>query len=131
MQVYDTQPDAVQAVLSGRAYATSPATPRSPRRRSRIRSWLSYLHSTGLVWAAPCARTIRELRNQIQDALDCMKKDGTIAKLHEKWFGMKPAPGSAAVTHPGLRRARHAGLRPDAAQAEVRLSPATPGHAEA
>jgi len=31
-----------------------------------------------------------------------MKLDGTIAKLHEKWFGAKPAPGSAAVTvYPG------------------------------
>ena len=27
-----------------------------------------------------------------------MKKDGTIAGMHEKWFGTKPAPGSAAVT---------------------------------
>ena len=32
------------------------------------------------------------LRNQIQDALDCMKQDGTISKLSEKWFGAKPAP---------------------------------------
>ena len=27
-----------------------------------------------------------------------MKLDGTIAAMHEKWFGIKPAPGSAAVT---------------------------------
>ncbi len=33
-----------------------------------------------------------QLRAQLQDALDCMKKDGTIAKLSEKWFGRKPAP---------------------------------------
>jgi polar amino acid transport system substrate-binding protein len=30
--------------------------------------------------------------------VECLKTDGTIAKLHEKWFGTKPAPGSAAVT---------------------------------
>ena len=27
-----------------------------------------------------------------------MKLDGTIANMHEKWFGVKPPPGSAAVT---------------------------------
>ena len=27
-----------------------------------------------------------------------MKIDGTIAGLHEKWFGLAPAAGSAAVT---------------------------------
>ena len=32
---------------------------------------------------------------QIENAIECMKLDGTIAKFHEKWFGIKPAPGSA------------------------------------
>ena len=27
-----------------------------------------------------------------------MKLDGTMAEMHEKWFGVKPAAGSAAVT---------------------------------
>jgi polar amino acid transport system substrate-binding protein len=27
-----------------------------------------------------------------------MKLDGTIAKMHKKWFGIDPQPGSAAVT---------------------------------
>jgi len=39
-----------------------------------------------------------ELRKTIENAIECMKLDGTIAKFHEKWFGIKPAPGSAAVT---------------------------------
>jgi polar amino acid transport system substrate-binding protein len=31
-----------------------------------------------------------------------MKRDGTLAKMHEKWFGTRPAPGSAAATiYPG------------------------------
>ena len=38
----------------------------------------------------------------MQDALDCMKKDGTIAKLSEKWFGKKPdADDLAVVITPG------------------------------
>ena len=42
------------------------------------------------------------LRNRIDEAIECMKLDGTIARMHEKWFGTKPEPGSAAVTaYPG------------------------------
>ena len=38
----------------------------------------------------------------VEEAIECMKLDGTIAALHEKWFGLKPEPGSAAVTvYPG------------------------------
>src|SRR3546814_20287600 len=59
---------------------------------------LSYLHSTGLVWAAPVRKDDQAMRKLIEDAIECMKLDGTIAALHEKWFGTKPAAGSAAVT---------------------------------
>ena len=34
----------------------------------------------------------------IENAIECMKLDGTIAAMHERWFGVKPAAGSAAVT---------------------------------
>jgi polar amino acid transport system substrate-binding protein len=27
-----------------------------------------------------------------------MKGDGTLAKIHEKWFGVAPAEGSSTVT---------------------------------
>jgi len=59
---------------------------------------LSYLYSTGLVWAAPTRKDSAALRNTLDVVIECMKLDGTIARLHEKWFGTKPAPGSAAVT---------------------------------
>ena len=38
-----------------------------------------------------------KLRAELQDALDCMKKDGTIAKLVKKWFGKDPEPDDLAV----------------------------------
>src|SRR5438094_559398 len=40
----------------------------------------------------PVTKNNPQLRAQLQDALDCMKKDGTIARLSEKWFARKPAP---------------------------------------
>jgi polar amino acid transport system substrate-binding protein len=50
------------------------------------------------VWAAVFRKDDNKLRDAFDAALECMKKDGTIAKLHEKWFGDKPEPASAAVT---------------------------------
>ena len=50
------------------------------------------LTATRASWAAPLRKDSAALRNQLQDALDCMKKDGTIAKMSEKWFGRVPAP---------------------------------------
>ena len=42
------------------------------------------------------------LRNAVEEGLECAKLDGTVARLHEKWFGTKPEKGAAAVTvYPG------------------------------
>ena len=59
---------------------------------------LSYLHSTGKVWGMPFRKDDAELRGTVEKVIECMKIDGTIAGLHEKWFGVAPAAGSAAVT---------------------------------
>ena len=49
------------------------------------------LTTTRAHWAAPFPKTSVALRNQMQDVMSCMKKDGTIAKMSEKWFGHPPA----------------------------------------
>ena len=41
-------------------------------------------------------------RSQVEGALECIKADGTLAKIHEKWFGVKPDAGSSsAKVYPG------------------------------
>src|SRR5438552_2563062 len=67
----------------------------------------------GLVWGAAFRKDDAPLRNAVEEALECLKQEGTVARLHEKWFGFKPAAGAAALTIypgygvPGLRSEEH------------------------
>ncbi|MFT8246810.1 ABC transporter substrate-binding protein [Roseomonas sp. BN140053] len=45
------------------------------------------------------------LTARINDAITELKRDGTVARLYEKWFGEPPAPGSSTVTPLPLPRA--------------------------
>src|SRR5687767_6871850 len=96
VQAYDTQPDATQAVLSGRAYATLGGNTTIVYAASKNPDFVADLEltDTRAHWAAPFPKQSVALRNQMQDVINCMKKDGTIAKLSEKWFGRVPGPDS-------------------------------------
>lgn len=92
-QVFDTNTDAVAAVVAGRAYANLAGNTVVRYAATRTPNFVPdlVLRETRAHWAAPFRKDSAALRNQVEDALECMKRDGTVARLSEKWFGVAPA----------------------------------------
>ncbi|WP_419897908.1 transporter substrate-binding domain-containing protein [Roseomonas sp. USHLN139] len=100
VQTFDSQPDAVQAVVTGRVFATlgGNTTIRYAATRAPMLVPDFTIKETRAHWAAPFRRDNAELRNAVENVLECMKKDGSLAALSEKWFGVKPAADDAENT---------------------------------
>jgi ABC-type amino acid transport substrate-binding protein len=93
--VYGNNADAVQAVQSGRADANlagSTVAFWAAKQNPAVQT--SFTVKTGLVWALAFRLDDKAGRDAAGSALKCMKADGTVAKMHAKWFGVTPGADS-------------------------------------
>jgi len=99
VQRFDKTADAIQAVAIRRvdAYMSTTASAQwTVKQQPNLAIDVSIL--TGGQFGLPTRTDDVEFRNLLESHLECMKLDGTAAKIHEKWFGVVPAPGSSMVT---------------------------------
>ena len=99
VQRYGKNADAVQAVVTGRAFANLAgetvakwAANQSPLVRT------TYTIKSGSKFSAAFRQDDVEYRNRVEEIMECMKIDGTMARLHEQWFGDTPVEGAAVIT---------------------------------
>jgi ABC-type amino acid transport substrate-binding protein len=96
--VYGTNADAVQAVQSGRADANlagSTVAAWAAKQNTAVQT--TYTIKTGLVWALAFRLDDKAGRDAAGNALKCMKLDGTVGRIANKWFGYVPAVDSTAM----------------------------------
>lgn len=103
VQRYDTFPDSVQAVLTRRAFTALneiPTTVYAASKNKAIKVGFKDFNGRNFGYAFRLEDV--DYRNKVEAAIECMKADGTLAKLYEKWYGEPPAADSATVTvYPG------------------------------
>lgn len=109
IQRYGKNADAVQAVLTRRAYvnvADLPAVAYVASQQDRVR--VTHSVDTGNAFGLPFRKEDGAMRDKVDELLETLKQDGTLAELHKKWFGLAPDPGTpmtmVAVGHgqPGM-----------------------------
>ncbi|MDB5945710.1 MAG: Periplasmic binding protein [Ramlibacter sp.] len=96
--VYGTNADAVQAVQSGRADANlagSTAGAWAAKQNPAVQT--TYTVKTGLVWAMAFRLDDKAGRDAAGNALKCMKIDGTLGRMAQKWFGFVPPADATAM----------------------------------
>ena len=103
VQRYDTFPDSVQAVLTRRAFTALNEIPTTVYAASRNKAIkVGFKDFNGRNFGYAFRLDDAAYRDKVEAAIECMKSDGTLAKLYEKWYGDQPAADSPTVTvYPG------------------------------
>lgn len=93
VQRYDKDTDAMQAVVTGRADADIVnmfVAQHAAKNNKKLKVVARIYTDKDIAYAVRPVDV--ELRNTIEVAMECMKLDGTMHELHEKWFGEYPEP---------------------------------------
>ncbi|MFK7963979.1 MAG: transporter substrate-binding domain-containing protein [Burkholderiaceae bacterium] len=95
---FPTNADAVQALISGRADAHISGNTVAAYSVTKAKDKMklaTLVVDDGRVWGAAFRKEDAALRNQVEEAIECLKQDGTLSALSEKWFGVKPTAEQA------------------------------------
>jgi polar amino acid transport system substrate-binding protein len=103
VQRYDTFPDSVQAVITKRAFTALNEIPTTVFAASQNKAIkVGFKDFNGRNFGYAFRLEDAEYRNTVEMAIECMKKDGTLVKMYEKWYGSKPdAASSINNIYPG------------------------------
>ena len=86
----------MQAVITRRAFAALNEIPTAVYAASQNRAMkVGFKDFTGRNFGFAFRPESREYRNKVEEVIECMKLDGTLVKLHEKWYGSAPDPMSS------------------------------------
>jgi polar amino acid transport system substrate-binding protein len=97
VQRYDNFPDSVQAVITRRAFAALNEIPTAnfaATQNPQIK--VGFAEYTGRNFGYALRLESVAFRNQVEEAIECMKLDGWLVKNYEKWF-KQPAPNDPAL----------------------------------
>ncbi len=101
VESFGTNADAVQALISGRAdvqMSGNTVAAYSVVKAGGQTKLASLTVDQGFVWAAAFRKDDNALRNAVDEAIECLKLNGVLPQLYEKWFGHKAPAGSATVS---------------------------------
>jgi polar amino acid transport system substrate-binding protein len=96
---FGTNADAVQAVISGRAYAnmaTLPVVKWAAKQNPLLKS-ATFTIKSGNVIALGFRKDDEALRGKFSNAIKCLKIKGVFIRLSEKWLAYTPGSDSVAV----------------------------------
>ena len=100
---YDTFPDTVQAVLTRRAFTALNEIPTTVYAASRNKTIkVGFKDFNGRNFGYAFRLEDADYRNKVEGVLECMKRDGSLKTMYEKWYGEAPAADSSLMTaYPG------------------------------
>lgn len=95
---FDSTPDAIQAVVVGRADSHMTALLASLWLIKDMPNFaVDLVMPVGGQLGLPFRPEDTEFRDKVELQLECMKADGTLADIYKKWFGIAPAAESSTV----------------------------------
>jgi polar amino acid transport system substrate-binding protein len=115
VESYGTLSDAAQAVQAGRAAAALVGTTTGQyiAAHNPMLKVSTVQVKTGQFYSYAVPKRDPALRAQLDAAIECIKADGTAAKIYQKWVGVAPAADAIEVTpQPGVGPVGYANYDP-------------------